>query len=67
MTLGAAMRGRASQPCREWRRAHQKCPGPPRALPPQAMFLMAWRLSKLYEEGKMTHEQVRPALATPLL
>jgi hypothetical protein len=24
----------------------------------QAMFLMAWRLSKLYEEGRMTHEQV---------
>ncbi|KAJ9509277.1 hypothetical protein QJQ45_001730 [Haematococcus lacustris] len=23
----------------------------------QAMFLMAWRLSKLYEEGRMTHEQ----------
>lgn len=22
----------------------------------QAMFLMAWRLSKLHEEGKMTHE-----------
>jgi hypothetical protein len=25
----------------------------------QAMFLMAWRLTKLYEEGRMTHEQVR--------
>ncbi|KAG2485503.1 hypothetical protein HYH03_015776 [Edaphochlamys debaryana] len=23
----------------------------------QAMWLMAWRLSKLYEEGRMTHEQ----------
>lgn len=23
----------------------------------QAMFLMAWRLTKLYEEGRMTHEQ----------
>ncbi len=25
----------------------------------QAMFLMAWRLTKLYEEGRMTHEQVK--------
>jgi len=24
----------------------------------QAMFLMVHRLTKLYEEGKMTHEQV---------
>lgn len=23
----------------------------------QAMFLMAWRLTKLYEEGRMSHEQ----------
>jgi alkylation response protein AidB-like acyl-CoA dehydrogenase len=29
----------------------------------QAMFLMAWRLSKLYEEGRMTHEQVGAAAA----
>lgn len=24
----------------------------------QAMWLMAWRLTKLYEAGAMTHEQV---------
>ncbi len=34
----------------------------PRA-PWQAMFLMAWRLSKLHEEGRMTHEQVRCSCA----
>ena len=32
-------------------------PPSPSSAPPQAMYLMAYRLSKLYEDGRMTHEQ----------
>ncbi len=41
-------------------RIHTPLPTPVQQLTcaAQAMFLMAWRLTKLYEEGRMSHEQV---------
>lgn len=32
-------------------------PQPPPTIPPQAMFMMAWRITRLHEEGRLTHEQ----------